>query len=116
MSNRILRATLLVALVAVATACTSVSKREEAMQAAQPPRLLSAGTLDLPGDCAVVPGAVYRADFVVGANGAVESVSAGSGPECARDALASWVRTFRYQAGTSPSTTTIDWMAVVARR
>lgn len=116
MPTAICRAGFLVTLGAVAAACTSVSMRQGEVPGVQPPRLLSAGTLELPHDCSVTPGAVYRADFVVGPDGDVDSVSPGMGPQCARDALAEWIRTFRYEPGASSSAATIDWMAVVARR
>jgi hypothetical protein len=115
MSNSIPRIALPAVLTAAVAACSSVSTREPAAHVAPPRQLLSAGSLSLPRDCAVPAGVVYRADFVVGPDGAVETVVPGEGPECAQVALAQWVRTFRYEGSLSPATTTIDWMVVTGR-
>jgi hypothetical protein len=82
----------------------------------RPPELLSAGDLELPSDCAPIPGVVYRTDYVVGEGGSVDRVERVEGPACLQAALAGWVRTFRYAPGTPPAHSTVDWMATVARK
>jgi hypothetical protein len=80
------------------------------------PVLLSAGQLDLPRDCDPVPGEVYRTEYVVDAAGSVERVARADGPPCVQAALSQWVRTFRYQPGSAPTDSVIDWMVTVARK
>jgi hypothetical protein len=95
--------------------CSSHPARDRAA-VERPPALLSAGVLDLPADCAAVPGAVYRAEYSVGDGGAVDSVAKVDGPPCVQEALSRWVSTFRYVPGSAPETATLDWMLTVARK
>jgi hypothetical protein len=101
--------------VAVLAGCSSSPSRDRAV-VAPPPELLSAGALDLPMDCAAVPGAVYRAEYVVGEDGDVERVTRAGGPPCVRSALSEWVRTFHYAPRPAPASSVIDWMITVARK
>ncbi len=78
--------------------------------------LLSAGRLDLPGECRPPAGAVYRARFIVMPDGRVAAVEPESGPRCVQEALSRWVNGFRYRPLAEPASATIDWMAVEARR
>jgi len=95
--------------------CATRPARDRAA-AERPPDLLSAGVLDVPAGCPAVPGAVYRAEFVVGESGAVEQVTRADGPPCVQSALSQWLRTFHYAAGSAQASATIDWMVTVARR
>ncbi len=63
-----------------------------------------------------MPGEVYRASYVVGAGGSVERVASADGPPCVQAALSQWVSTFRYQPGTAPTDSVIDWMVTVAQK
>jgi hypothetical protein len=95
--------------------CSSSPIRDRAALE-RPPELLSAGVLELPADCAVPPGTVYRAQYRVDAGGKVEQVASSEGPPCVQSALASWVSTFRYAPGTAPAESTVDWMVTVAQK
>lgn len=109
-------AVFLAVLAVLVTACSSSPSRDRAADVPPPPQLLWSGDLEVPAGCDVTPGAVYRADFVVGSDGAVEDVLPGEGPPCARDALERWVRTLRYEPGAASGPAAVDWMVVVARR
>ena len=95
--------------------CSSSPLRDRAA-VERPPELLSAGALELPADCAVAPGAVYRTRYLVGEAGEVEQVASAEGPPCVQSALTRWVSTFRYVPGSAPVDSTVDWMATVARK
>jgi hypothetical protein len=82
----------------------------------RPPVLLSAGVLELPADCAVPPGTVYRTQYLVGEGGTVEQVASAEGPPCVQSALVRWVNTFRYAPGTTSAQSTVDWMVTVAAK
>jgi hypothetical protein len=82
----------------------------------RPPELLSSAVLELPADCAVAPGTVYRTQYLVGEGGEVEQVASADGPPCVQSALARWVSTFRYAPGSAPANSTVDWMVTVARK
>ncbi len=110
-----IRACALAAGAAVVAGCAGHSTRAPA-GAGAPPALLSAGEFALPADCPAVPGAVYRAEYVVTAGGEVEGVTRADGPDCVQSTLSDWVRTFRYAPGAAPASATVDWMLTVARR
>jgi hypothetical protein len=103
-----------VVLAALAGCSSSPSRDRAAVE--RPPELLYVGDLRLPQDCAPVPGAVYRAEYVVGEGGGVEGVVSSDGPPCVQAALSQWVRTFRYAPGSAPASSVIDWMITVAQR
>lgn len=79
-------------------------------------QLLSAGTLALPQQCEPTPGAVYRTNFVVARSGTVREAVPANGGGCVEEALVGWVATFRYVPLERDTESTLDWMAVVARR
>jgi len=78
--------------------------------------LVSAGEFALSDECKPEPGRVYRAEFIVRPDGAVSDIHATGDAACARDALARWISSFRYEARQSPASTVVDWMLVEARR
>ena len=95
--------------------CSSSPLRDRAA-VERPPELLSVGALELPADCAVAPGMVYRTRYLIGEGGEVEQVASAEGPPCVQSALTRWVSTFRYAPGSAPANSTVDWMATVARK
>jgi hypothetical protein len=70
----------------------------------------------LSDECKPEPGRVYRAEFTVRPDGAVSDIHATGDAACARDALARWISSFRYEARQAPASTVVDWMLVEARR
>jgi len=95
--------------------CSSSPVRDRAASE-RPPVLLSSDALELPDDCAVAPGTVYRTQYLVGEGGNVEQVVSAEGPPCVQSALARWVSTFRYAQGAAPGESTVDWMVTVAQK
>ena len=86
---------------------------------APPVNLLEAGHFDLPGECPVTPGRVYRMSYTVspdGRTGSLGAITPPDAPACLQAALASWVATFRYAPVTRTETVISDWMLVTARR
>lgn len=81
-----------------------------------PLQLVSAGNLELPRDCAVPDGVVYRTNFVVQGDGRVADIQPEPAPACLQAALAAWLHLARYAPPGAAVATTMDWMAVSARR
>ena len=104
-----------VLVVAALAGCSSSPLRGRAA-VERPPELLSSGVLELPADCAVAPGTVYRTRYLVGEGGEVEQVASAEGPPCVQSALTRWVSTFRYAPGSAPANSTVDWMVTVAQK
>jgi hypothetical protein len=108
-----LRAAWLV-LFAVASGCSTQ------LATTRPPEpelnLVSSGEFALSDECKPEPGRVYRAEFTVRPDGAVSDIHATGDAACARDALARWISSFRYEARQAPASTVVDWMLVEARR
>lgn len=96
--------------------CVSPGVQAPAVTVTPELELLSAGRLDLPGECRPPAGAVYRARFVVLPDGRVAAVEPEPGPRCIQEALSRWVKGFRYRPLAAPASATIDWMAVEAPR
>jgi hypothetical protein len=104
--------------VALAAGCQPMV-RPAAPTPGPPARLLDAGRLELPTDCVVSAGRIYRMSYTVGTDGRTGSLGAITPPDapaCLQAALKSWVASFRYAplAQTQPLTT--DWMLVTAPR
>ena len=78
--------------------------------------LVSSAPLELPASCAVAGGSIYRAEFTVAADGTVSGIATTGAAECARQALANWVSTFRYRPPPRDVPAVMDWMPVVAER
>ena len=78
--------------------------------------LLSSAPLELPATCRVAGGSVYRAEFTVAADGTVSGIWTTGAAECARQAVAGWVATFRYRPPRRDVPAVLDWMPVVAAR
>lgn len=81
-----------------------------------PPQLLSSAELEIPGDCARPPGAIFRTGFVVQPDGRVLEAVSESGDGCVQQALREWVSSFRYTAVSNAIPMVIDWMEVTATR
>jgi len=81
-----------------------------------PLQLLSADSLQLPQDCNVRSGVMYRTSYVVQADGHVADVQADPAPACLQAALTGWVGSLRYAPPGEPVPTVMDWMVVTARR
>lgn len=79
-------------------------------------QLQSAGVLALPGNCEPTDGKVYRTRYVVQPDGRVAGATPESGTGCVQDALLRWIESFQYRPLAGPVPTTLDWMAVTARR
>src|SRR5688572_12108649 len=73
-------------------------------------QLIESGSLSLPADCEPRAGEVYRAEFEVGPDGHVQNVRTNGTANCAQQALAAWVSTFRYNSRQSSVETVVDWM------
>jgi len=100
-----------------AAGCTGLETASRPTAIPEPPlTLLASGPLELPPLCEPARGAVYRTDFVVTREGQVRSARPAVQRGCVEDALVGWVETFRYAPLASETATTLDWMAVVARR
>lgn len=78
--------------------------------------LLSAATLQIPRNCELRGGAIYRTSYTVERDGNVGGIESQGGQDCVQQALSGWVSTFRYAPVAEPTPTVIDWMATVARR
>ena len=101
----------------IASGCTSISGRQASPDIPPPPlQLVSAGNLELPRDCVVRDGVVYRTDFVVERDGRVADIRPSPAPACLQQALAAWLGTVQYVPPGDAVTTAIDWMGVSARR
>jgi hypothetical protein len=79
-------------------------------------QLVSTGELDLPGDCAATPGAMYRTLFEVRPDGRVTAPRSepGNSEGCVQQALREWVATFTYAPLDATTPVAFDWMAVTA--
>ena len=105
---------LVLALTLIATGCSGPSTI--ARVPAPDLQLIESGSLSLPADCEPRAGEVYRAEFEVGPDGHVQNVRTNGTANCAQQALAAWVSTFRYNSRQSSVETVVDWMLVEARR
>jgi hypothetical protein len=103
------------ATLATLAGCVTPAGREPAAPA-PPLQLVSAATLDLPGDCRPPDGVVYRTNFVVGTDGRVSGVTFETGDGCVQDALRRWVSTFQYRPVAESTPVAFDWMLVTASR
>ena len=84
---------LVVSAAILAAGCASLP--DHGMAAEIPPaplRLVSASNVDLPRDCRVRGGAVYRTNFVVHGDGRVADIQPEPAPACLQAALANQVR------------------------
>lgn len=101
----------------VVTGCASVGERGTPAGIPPPPlQLVSAGDLELPDDCAVRAGVVYRMNFVVQSDGRVADIRPDPAPACLRTALTDWLSGARYAPPGEATPTAIDWMSVSASR
>jgi hypothetical protein len=102
----------------LAAACQPVV-RPSAPAPEPPARLLDAGRLDLPANCAVTSGRTYRMSYTIGLDGRTGSLGAITPPDapaCLQAALAAWVASFRYASVAQAESVTTDWMLVTASR
>lgn len=111
----------LVAVVALAgglaAGCASLPDHGKPAAIPPPPlRLVSAGNLELPRDCDVRDGVVYRTSFVVQSDGRVADIRPEPAPACVRAAVSEWLGGVRYAPPGEAVATAIDWMSVSARR
>ena len=104
------------AVLVLTAACSSMPAAGPETVGAPSLPLLSSGALEIPRDCAMRSGVIYRTRFVVQPDGHVADVVAEAGPVCVREALAQWVGTFRYPPVAASVPSAIDWMAVTAKR
>lgn len=84
-----------------------------------PVQLVSSGELNLPRECVVASGAVYRTLFEVQPDGRVaapRSAEPAGDDGCVQQALREWVATFRYAPIDAPTPVAFDWMVVTASR
>jgi hypothetical protein len=103
--------------VALVTGCAGGPTRPPmTVEAAPRLELLESAPLAIPAGCEPAPGVVYRTRFTVDAEGRVGAATPESGAGCVQAALARWVESFRYRPSGAVAVTTIDWMAVSARR
>lgn len=103
--------------VLLASGCTSLSGHQASPDIPPPPlQLVSAGNLELPPECNVRDGVVYRTNFVVGRDGRVSDIRPELAPACLQRALAAWLGTAQYVPPGHAVATAIDWMSVSARR
>jgi hypothetical protein len=101
----------------MASGCASLSEHKTPASLPPPPlQLISAGDLELPRDCRVRDGVVYRTNFVVGSDGRVAAIHPEPAPACLQTTLATWLGTIQYAPPGKAVATTIDWMGVTARR
>jgi hypothetical protein len=101
----------------VASGCASLWEHETPASIPPPPlQLISAGNLELPRDCHVPDGVVYRTNFIVGGDGRVAAIHPEPAPTCLQTSLAAWLGTARYAPPGEAVAATIDWMGVTARR
>src|SRR5215510_10809255 len=112
MSMRIERtAAILCVLVLGAAACAPLT-RPTAPAAPPPMRLLDAGSVTLPTGCDVPAGQPFRVSYVVdaaGRPGKPDEISPPDAPACLKEALRSWVATFRYAPVSEAPRLTADW-------
>jgi hypothetical protein len=124
------KACLSFALVAVMLATGGCVVTRPDVTSPPPVQLVSTGELDLPGDCAATPGAMYRTLFEVRPDGRVTAprsepgnsdgrVTAprsepGNSDGCVQQALREWVATFTYAPLDATTPVAFDWMAVTA--
>jgi hypothetical protein len=102
----------------LAAACQPVV-RPSAPAPEPPARLLEAGRLDVPANCAVTSGRTYRMSYTVGLDGRTGSLGAITPPDapaCLQAALAAWVASLRYAPVAQAESVTADWMLVTAPR
>lgn len=100
----------------LAAGCASL--RDQGMPAEIPPaplRLVSASNVDLPRDCPVRGGAVYRTNFVVHGDGRVADIQPEPAPACLQAALSEWLHGVQFAPPGEAVATQIDWMSVTAR-
>jgi hypothetical protein len=101
----------------LAAGCASLPDQDMAADIpAAPLQLVSAGSLELPRGCEVRDGVVYRAHFVVQADGRVADIRPEPATECVRAGLAEWLNGFQYAPPGEAVSATIDWMRVSAGR
>jgi hypothetical protein len=79
-----------------------------------PLRLVSASNVDLPRDCEVRGGAVYRTNFVVQGDGRVADIQPEPAPACVQAALDEWLHGAQFAPRGEAVATQIDWMSVSA--
>jgi hypothetical protein len=108
-------AVIVVAILLVA-GCTSTPEREGAAPPAPELQLIRTGPLDIPADCAVSGGAVYRTNFVVQSDGRVSEARTDPAPECLQRALVAWIEGAQYAPPGRAVPATVDWMLVSAPR
>ena len=112
------RPAILCVLVLAAAACAPLT-RPTAPAVPPPTRLLDAGSLTLPAGCAVPAGQPFRVSYVIdsaGRPGKPDEISPPDAPACLKEALRSWVATFRYAPVSEAERRTADWMLVTAPR
>lgn len=101
----------------LASGCASLPDHGTPADIPPPPlQLIAAGTLELPRNCELRDGVVYRMDFVVQSDGRVADIQPEPAPACLQAALTAWVNSFQYSPPGETVPTVIDWMAVSARR
>jgi hypothetical protein len=110
------KACLSFALVAVMLATGGCVVTRPDVTSPPPVQLVSTGELDLPGDCAATPGAMYRTLFEVRPDGRVTAPRSepGNSDGCVQQALREWVATFTYAPLDATTPVAFDWMAVTA--
>jgi hypothetical protein len=99
----------------LAAGCASL--RDHGMTAEIPPaplRLVSASDVELPRDCQVRGGAVYRTNFVVHGDGRIADIQPEPAPACLQAALAEWLHGVEFAPPGEAVVTQIDWMSVSA--
>lgn len=79
-------------------------------------QLLGSAELQLPAECAVVDGAVYRTLFDVQPDGRVTAATSAGDDGCVQQALRTWVSTFSYAPLQATTPVAFDWMIVTAAR
>jgi hypothetical protein len=105
------------AVAALVSACATPPETASTGHVATPAlELVAAGTLELPGGCEPVGGAVYRTRFMVREDGRVADTLSESGAGCVQQALERWVATFRYRPPGEAESAVVDWMSVTASR
>jgi hypothetical protein len=104
------------ALLGLALVAGCVAPTREPARSAAPPQLLGAAELDIPLDCEVTPGAVYRTNFKVQSDGHVSDAISEAGDGCVQRALRDWVATFSYAPLPATTAVAFDWLLVTANR
>ena len=112
----VFRAGIAVAAILVAGCASLPGPRAPAEVPPPPLQLVAAGSLELPSDCDVPDGVVYRTNFVVQGDGRVADIRPEPAPACLRTAMAGWLGSVRYAPPGMAVPTAIDWMGVSARR